>query len=251
MAEFSDYVVYVDESGDHSLESIDSKYPIFVLSLCVFHKRHYAEKVVSRLQKHKFKYFGHDIIVYHERDINKQTGEFSFLSARKKQDDFLSDITEVIEKINFVLIACVIRKNKLQSRYATAEHPYHLAMKFGLERLHRFLTEKNQQNRITHVVVEKRGRAEDKDLELAFRRICDGENAQGEKFPFEIVVADKKVNSAGLQLADLTARPIGNHVLRPDQPNRSFEAFRHKFYCKGGRNETGVEFAGWGLKIFP
>ena len=30
---FSDYVVYVDESGDHSLASIDSDYPVFVLAL--------------------------------------------------------------------------------------------------------------------------------------------------------------------------------------------------------------------------
>ena len=37
---FSDYVVYVDESGDHSLERIDPDYPVFVLALCVFHKRH-------------------------------------------------------------------------------------------------------------------------------------------------------------------------------------------------------------------
>ena len=36
----SDYVVYVDESGDHSLASIDTSYPVFVLALCVVHKRH-------------------------------------------------------------------------------------------------------------------------------------------------------------------------------------------------------------------
>jgi hypothetical protein len=41
---FSDYVVYVDESGDHSLVNIDADYPVFVLALCVFHKRHYSEK---------------------------------------------------------------------------------------------------------------------------------------------------------------------------------------------------------------
>ena len=29
---FSDYVVYVDESGDHSLERIDLDYPVFVLA---------------------------------------------------------------------------------------------------------------------------------------------------------------------------------------------------------------------------
>ena len=28
---FSKYIVYVDESGDHSMEKIDNQYPLFVL----------------------------------------------------------------------------------------------------------------------------------------------------------------------------------------------------------------------------
>jgi len=39
---FSDYIIYVDESGDHSLESIDPDYPIFVLSFCIFKKSKYT-----------------------------------------------------------------------------------------------------------------------------------------------------------------------------------------------------------------
>ncbi len=48
---FSDYVVYVDESGDHSLASIDPDYPVFVLALCIFHKRHYSEKIIPAVEK--------------------------------------------------------------------------------------------------------------------------------------------------------------------------------------------------------
>jgi hypothetical protein len=29
---FSDYIVYVDESGDHGLQSMDATYPVFVLA---------------------------------------------------------------------------------------------------------------------------------------------------------------------------------------------------------------------------
>lgn len=43
-----------------------------------------------------------------------------------------------------------------------------------------------------HVIVEKRGKNEDDELELEFRRICDGANYNGEKLNFEIVFADKK-----------------------------------------------------------
>ena len=30
---YSDYIVYVDESGDHGLKTIDENYPVFVLAL--------------------------------------------------------------------------------------------------------------------------------------------------------------------------------------------------------------------------
>ena len=62
----------------------------------------------------------------------------------------------------------------------------------------------------------------------------------------QIIFADKKTNSAGLQLADLTARPIGRHVLDPAQPNRAWEIVETKLR----RSPAGV-VRGWGLKVFP
>jgi hypothetical protein len=44
--QFSEYIIYVDESGDHSLESVDEQYPIFVLALCIFKKDEYAATAV-------------------------------------------------------------------------------------------------------------------------------------------------------------------------------------------------------------
>ena len=100
-------------------------------------------------------------------------------------------------------------------------------------------------------MVECRGRKEDNELELEFRRICDGANRLGRRLPFDVVFADKKVDSPGLQLADLVARPIGLQVLRPQQPNRAFDLLARKFYCSGGRAQVGSGFQGWGLKVFP
>jgi len=64
--------------------------------------------------------------------------------------------------------------------------------------------------------------------------------------PFNLIIADKKANSEGLQLADLTARPIGLSVLRPEQDNRAREVLEGKFY----RDKTGNKL-GMGLKVFP
>jgi len=63
---FSDFIVYVDESGDHGMQTLDPNYPMFVLAFCVFHKRHYCEKVIPALQKFKFNHMGHDLIGLHE-----------------------------------------------------------------------------------------------------------------------------------------------------------------------------------------
>lgn len=78
------------------------------------------------------------------------------------------------------------------------------------------------------------------------RRVCDGGNYKKEQLPFEITFVDKKSNSAGLQIADLVARPVGMSILRPEQNNRAFEALRPKFYG----NDVG-KLNGWRLKCFP
>jgi hypothetical protein len=117
--------------------------------------------------------------------------------------------------------------------------------------LFEFLQEKGQEERLTHVVFERRGKKEDNELELEFRRMCDGANKLGKRLPFDIVFADKKVNSSGLQLADLVARPVGMRVLKPEQDNRAFAVLKRKFYCSGGRENVGEGFENWGLKIHP
>lgn len=249
--EFSDYIVYVDESGDHSLQSIQENYPVFVLAFCIFHKKHYADKIISALQKFKFKYFGHDIVILHEHEMRKQREPFNIFRSRESHQSFMGELSTIITESNFILISCVIDKPKLAQKQQQADNPYHLALSMCLENLHEFLKEKGQQHKLTHIVVERRGKREDNELELEFRRVCDGENWFNQKLPFQIQFADKKTNSAGLQLADLVARPIGLHVIKPDQSNRAFDILTQKFYCKGGRKELGKNYDGLGLKCFP
>lgn len=241
----SDYIVYVDESGDPTLTSIDLEYPVFVLSFCIFQKTVYVETVTPRMRNLKFATFGHDMVILHEQDIRKKTGAFAKLS-KEPRELFMSKLTDIMKDSDFNLIAMLIDKRKLKSRYVNPAHPYHLAMEFGLERLFRFMKEKKQDNRLTYIVCEARGAKEDKQLELEFRRICDGDNYFRKMLPFDIIIVDKKTNSEGLQLADLTARPIGLSVLRPDQQNRAVKILESKYYRDvSGRKE------GFGLKCFP
>jgi hypothetical protein len=248
---YSDYVVYVDESGDHSLTSIDPDYPVFVLALCVFHKRHYSEKIIAAVEKLKFNYFGHDSVVLHEHEIRKQKGAFTFLSQRKVRDEFMAALSSIMDASNFILIACVVDKQRLSKSEGANSNPYHIALGLCLDALGGFLVEKGQQHLKTHVIFECRGRKEDAELELEFRRIGDLVDAGTTHAQVEIVFADKKTNLTGLQLADLVARPIGLSYLRPKQPNLAFELLKRKFYCAGGRDNLGVAYEEFGLQIYP
>lgn len=252
----SEYLVFVDESGSPGMGNIDPQYPVFVLVFFIVKKTDYASTITPALQQFKFKHFGHDQVILHEREIRKDTGDFAFLKTPALKAAFLDELTGLIAEAPFRLVCVVIDKVKHRTRYSNPANPYHLGLEFGLERVRGFLqhagewatngtNRRQRSDPAVHVIVERRGRNEDDDLELEFRRICDGANFNNEKLNFEIVFADKKSNSAGLQLADLIARPIGLSVLRPGQTNRAFDVVKSKLLQRNGKVE------GWGLKCFP
>ncbi len=240
---FSDYIIYVDESGDHSLTTINPRYPIFVLAFCIFNKKNYSQNAIKKLKEVKFQYFGHDMVILHEHEIRNNRGFFKKFSNKEKKEKFIDDLTKIIEEEDFTIIATAIKKEDLFSKN---NNPYHIALKYCMERAYKFLEEKDEHNKITHIVVEQRGLKEDKDLELEFRRVCDGNNYGNIKMNFDIVMSNKLCNSAGLQLADLVARPIGIKTLKPEKENRAFEIIKSKFHKNRFDNFDGV-----GFKIFP
>lgn len=208
----------------------------------MFHKRHYAEKIIPAVEKLKFNYFGHDSVVLHENEIRKQKGDFAFLSHRPTRVAFMARLSSIMETSNFVLISAVVDKARLSRSEGATSNPYHIALGICLEAMREFLAEKGQDRVKTHVVVECRGKKEDAELELEFRRICDGDNPGNRVLPFDVVFADKKTNLTGLQLADLVARPVGLNYIRLQQVNQAFELLKKKFFCDGGRARVGCGY---------
>lgn len=248
---FSNWVVYVDESGNYNTDTYSAEYPVFVLAFCIFHKDNYVSNVVGALERFKFEYFGHDLVVLHEREIRKEIGAFQFPNKKYKQN-FIGALHAIMDNSNFITISCSTDKRKLfENNLEIGDNLYHVALAFCLESLFDLMKEKRQEDRTTHVIFESRGKKEDKDLELEFRRICDGANDKRRRFPFDIIFADKKANSTGLQIADLVARPIGLHVIKPAQPNRAFDVITKKFFCRDGRAFVGENFEGFGLHVYP
>lgn len=246
MTGFSDYVVYVDESGDHSLTNINPQFPVFVLSFCIFPVRDYVATVVPKVQALKFEFFGHDMVVLHEREIRKSSPPFDILLNESIRERFMYQMNDIISTSRFGIVACVIDKERFRERRGGNANPYHVALEFGLERVFLQLQQRGQSRRPARVVFESRGSKEDKALELEFRRIMDTTRMRGMAETLLFHCAPKSANSSGLQIADMTARPIGLHVMRPDQQNRAWELITDKLV----RSQEG-RIDGYGLKVYP
>jgi len=246
VAEFGDYIVYVDESGDQSLTHIDPQYPVFVLAFCFFPVVSYVQSVVPRVERLKFRFFGHDMVILHEHEIRKSLPPFSILMDATVRQPFMEELSAIVREEDFGIVATVIAKEAFLRRRGIAANPYDVALEYGLERLYLELQKRRQRGRRTMVVFESRGRSEDDALELEFRRILATTKMNGMAETLDFMFASKQSNSVGLQVADMVARPIGLHVIRPDQPNRAWEDLQHHVV-----SSSSGDIRGFGLKIYP
>lgn len=227
---FSDYIAFADESGDHGLSSIDPQFPVFALVFCLIEKERYVADIEPAFRALKFKWFGHDAAILHEREIRKQEPPFDFLRRDlETREAFHADVNAIMADAPFRAYVSVIDKLRLRDRYVRPWNPYEIAMQFCMENLCDGLVELGQGDRLTHVMFEGRGRVEDAQLELEFRRVTANQRDWGRRAvdfsrcPMEPVFVPKAANLAGHQLTDLIARPLALRALRPDQPNRACE----------------------------
>jgi hypothetical protein len=244
--EFSDYIVFVDESGSPTMSPIDPEYPIFVLTFCVFNKASYVDQIQPAIKRLKFDFFGHDMTVLHSIDIRKRRGDFEMLMNGNVRDAFLQRVDDIIANAEVDIISHIIEKEKYVSanRVHPRNDPYHIALRRCILSLGRLLKSRNQETKLTHIIAESRGRSEDQHLLREFEwfksELCaskwKSEAWDGiDEVPLALKFAEKKINSAGLQIADLTSHPIGRNALKPEQPNRAFDIVKAKIFEEVGR----------------
>ncbi len=85
----------------------------------------------------------------------------------------MSGLSRLIDEADFTIIAAVIDKRRHAATYIRPTNPYDLALRLCMERTYMFLKGLGQHTRATYIVVERRGKKEDAELELAFRRNRD------------------------------------------------------------------------------
>ena len=242
----SRFIAFFDECGDHSLTKIDPDFPLFVLAMVVVERDAYQDQILPKMNAFKLRYWNHEGINLHSRDIRLAQGPFSILLNAQVRTGFMTEVSDLMESLPFTLFVTAIRKSAHVDRHgAEATNPYDLALEFTLEHLLHFM-ESHGETQLP-VVAEARGRKEDNSLEQVFYRVLSRgtDNVPGERFrqlDCSLAFQSKKNNIAGVQLADLSAYPCARHILNPAKPNRAFEIVKNHFYSSHGVN-------GW--TVFP
>ena len=241
----SKYIGFFDECGDHAMSKIDKDFPLFVLALIIVERQAYSEHILSMVNRLKLKYWNHEGVNLHSRDIRKQKGPYSFLRDNHKYIDFMEEIGEFVDSLTFTLFITGINKEKhLKWHGSNARNPYHVALAFTMERVLHFM-ESNDETELP-LIAEARGEKENQELEREFYKIMTMGTKQTasegfKKLTCPLVFKSKKHNIAGIQIADLCAHPCARYILKPEQDNRAYDIVSSKMYS----NKIS------GLKVFP
>ena len=174
--------LFLDESGNHSLNAYEPSYPVFVLGGVLIHEID-LETVTASVRAFKQDSLGDDRVVLHTADIARNRRGFEQLTDPDVRRHFYSGLNCLMAALPFSVIACAIDKPRLVEHYgALAVDPYALSLGIVVERFC-FALGAAHQGRI---------------VSFDFRR--------------------KDAALPGLELADLVVSPLGRLVA--GMPNR-------------------------------
>ena len=242
----SRFIAFFDECGDHSLSKIDKDFPLFLLCTVIVEREAYAKQIIPALAEFKLRYFAHEGINLHSREIRKAEGPFGILLNENVRLKFLGELSALIAKLPFTLFITAIHKTAYAQRYGDgAKNPYDVALEYSFERILHFLEEQKESQ--LPVIAEARGQQEDDALRASFYRLMTQGTYYNSAERFQKLVCPisfrrKQDNICGIQVADLCAHPTARHLLKPDVANQAFEVVKPHIYVSGCIN---------GLKVHP
>lgn len=243
------YNLFIDESGDHGLSNLNPNFPLFLLCGIVISDDQY-EMLRLGFNNIKREIWDSEGVIFHSRDIRKCEREFKYLFDLQVKEQFYKELDSVIARSDYVIISSAIKKEEYIKKYGKlSDDVYEIGLSFIIERAIFFLDNIKDQVSALNIIIEKRGKQEDKKLDEHFQRLLargtgyvSAQRLKYYKLNIEFVA--KKENINGLQLADLIAYPMARYVLEPQRVNPAFEVFKDKIYM-------GKQGQVYGLKIFP
>ena len=240
-------VMFLDESGDHSLTAIDPQYPMFVLGGVIVDESYAGGELEHRVRRFKRDLFGREDLVLHTADIARNKNGFERLIDPVFRRRFYDELNVLMRELEYTVVACAIKKDAHLGAYGMrAVDPYMLCLDILVER---FCFEIGDIEGGGLIVAEKRDATLDHQLELAWLNL----KIQGTGFVQAKTIEariqglrsrPKTDNIAGLQLADLVVSPIGRFVLGK-QTKEDWAIIEAKF-----RRYKGT-YQGAGLVVLP
>ncbi len=230
----------LDESGDHNLKQIDPGYPVFVLGGVIFEDDYARIRADEAIRAFKRDLFGQTDFVLHTVEITRNAGVFSVLQDRDFRNAFFRELSAVLRGLEFSVVACAVRKDRLDAESAPAVgDPYH----YALERLViRFCEIVGNQHRGGRIRAEQRQPALDRRTLRQWRTLREvgAGDFTGRSIRRRIASLsfhDKSERLVDLELADLVVTPIGRHIVGyPERPD--WEIVREKLH---GSSEAAIE----------
>jgi hypothetical protein len=168
-------------------------------------------------------------------------------------------LREQLATLEFTVVACVLRRAEFVKDFGVGPldeslpgHPYLMALDFLIERLLMVLDEEFNGGR-AKVIAESRGALEDALLQYEFARLhLDGTSYihaswfRQQMHPGIHFEHKGGLYATGLQLADLSARPIAEKVVSPGTTPDRWPEVAMKL-CRGHGTKNSI----LGLKIIP
>lgn len=241
-------ILFLDESGDHNLTSIDPQHPIFVLGGVIVNEEYAFGEMTMKLNKFKEEIFGTTNITLHTADFTRQKNGFERMKEREFCEEFYSKLNQLIASLDIKIVCCAIKKEQHMEKYGMdAIDPYHLSLNILAERFC-FELEKNSSS--GKIIAEARDAVLDRQLDLAWLNL----KVSGTHFKQAIqinnnidslILKKKEDNLAGLEIADAIVTPIARRIL-----NRKSRVDLEVIKQKMRKNHLG-EITGYGLVILP
>ncbi len=242
-------ILYLDESGDHSLNVIDPQYPVFVLGGVVLDAEYASSEVANALRDFKRSVLVREDIPLHTADIVRQRGPFCVLGDADVRAQFHERLNAMMCELDYTVIACAIRKDAHLAAYgAAAIDPYMLSLSVLVERFC-FALADERRGEEGLIVAERRGQALDSALLAAWRHLRERGTSYLRSAAIrdrvrQLTLAAKPSAVPGLQLADLVVSPIGRHVAGKT-PREDWTIVESKLRRRGG------SYLGAGLVVLP
>ena len=237
----SKYYLFIDECGDHNLVKYDPAFPVF--TLCgILVSRDNLYSLNNDFKKLKLEIFGNTDIVIHSVDIRKWRDAFIVLKDEALRMKFFNGIERILSQNDaYIIVSCTILKEQLNKFCVRGEEEdvYGLSLSYLIERSIFCVDNLTYSNPDITIIVERRGKKEDAKL----LNYYNGLRNRGTKWitperlrsrigRFEFKY--KRDNIIGLQIADLIAYPVTQHILHPERPNRSYDAVKHNIFSDNG-----------------